>query len=275
MKRLIIFTDLDGTLLDEKTYSFEKALPALSAIKEKAIPLVISSSKTKAEIELYRERLKNIHPFVVENGGGIYIPDGYFGFDLKVGDIPLEKDGGYHLIRLGARHEELRTVISKLKGSGLKIKGFGDMEVHEVAMITGLPMKEAHLAKDRAFDEPFILEDAEQVQEERLSKLIEASGFRVTKGRYYHLKGNSDKGRAIRILIELYKREFKEVYSVAIGDALNDLPMLEAVDCPILVKRQDGTYEDRIRLKNLVIAEGIGPEGWNIEILKVINRLFT
>ena len=29
MKKLIVFTDLDGTLLDLHTYSFEKALPGL------------------------------------------------------------------------------------------------------------------------------------------------------------------------------------------------------------------------------------------------------
>ena len=78
MKKLIIFTDLDGTLLDHKTYSFENAFEALQAIKEKNIPLIICSSKTRSEIEYYREKLSNNHPFVSENGGGIFLPEGYF-----------------------------------------------------------------------------------------------------------------------------------------------------------------------------------------------------
>ncbi len=55
--KLVIFTDLDGTLLDRDTYSFEPALPALRLIRQKDIPLVLSSSKTRAEIEFYRERI--------------------------------------------------------------------------------------------------------------------------------------------------------------------------------------------------------------------------
>lgn len=78
MARIIIFTDLDGTLLHPNIYSFAKARPALNLIKEEGIPLVLCSSKTRAEMEVYRERLGNNHPFVSENGGGIFIPKDCF-----------------------------------------------------------------------------------------------------------------------------------------------------------------------------------------------------
>ena len=73
---IIIFTDLDGTLLDKK-YSYESALPALALIESHKIPLVLCSSKTRSEIEFYRTKLNNDHPFICENGGGIFIPIGY------------------------------------------------------------------------------------------------------------------------------------------------------------------------------------------------------
>jgi predicted mannosyl-3-phosphoglycerate phosphatase (HAD superfamily) len=60
--KVVIFTDLDGALLDRETYSFEPALPALRFIKEKKIPLIFVSSKTRAEIEGYRKKLKNTIP---------------------------------------------------------------------------------------------------------------------------------------------------------------------------------------------------------------------
>jgi len=72
MAKIIVFTDLDGTLLHPKTYSFDAAMPALKLIKEKDIPLILCSSKTRAEIEVYRKKLDNQHPFVSENGGGIF-----------------------------------------------------------------------------------------------------------------------------------------------------------------------------------------------------------
>ena len=53
MAKIIVFTDLDGTLLHPRTYSFEAAMPALKLIKEKDVPLILCSSKTRAEIEVY------------------------------------------------------------------------------------------------------------------------------------------------------------------------------------------------------------------------------
>ena len=53
MAKIIVFTDLDSTLLHPKTYSFDAAMPALKLIKEKDIPLILCSSKTRAEIEVY------------------------------------------------------------------------------------------------------------------------------------------------------------------------------------------------------------------------------
>jgi HAD superfamily hydrolase (TIGR01484 family) len=80
--QLIIFTDLDGTLLDSD-YSFRKALPALKMIKAEAVPLVLCSSKTKMEIEQIRKKMTNSYPFISENGGGIYVPKGYFEFQIS------------------------------------------------------------------------------------------------------------------------------------------------------------------------------------------------
>jgi mannosyl-3-phosphoglycerate phosphatase len=81
--KLVIFTDLDGCLLDRETYSFEPAQAALRLIREKEIPLILVSSKTRVEIEEYRRRLKNGHPIVSENGGAVFIPKDYFSFPFS------------------------------------------------------------------------------------------------------------------------------------------------------------------------------------------------
>jgi mannosyl-3-phosphoglycerate phosphatase len=76
--RFLVFSDLDGTLLDHDTYSFEAALPAIRLLKEKKIPLIICTSKSSGEINRLRPLIGNIDPFISENGGGIFIPEGYF-----------------------------------------------------------------------------------------------------------------------------------------------------------------------------------------------------
>jgi len=78
MPSFVVFTDIDGTIVDEN-YSYKGALPALKLLKRKKIPLVFCTSKTRAEIEVYRDELGIKDPFISENGGAIFIPVGIFG----------------------------------------------------------------------------------------------------------------------------------------------------------------------------------------------------
>ena len=84
--------------------------------------------------------------------------------------------------------------------------------------------------------------------------------------------GDSDKGRAVSIVIELYKKKCNEIVTVALGDSPNDIPMLERVDYPIIVKKPNGDYDQRIRIPNLIKADGVGPEGWNKAVLTLISH---
>jgi mannosyl-3-phosphoglycerate phosphatase len=270
MKRLIVFTDLDGTLLDGETYSFEPALPALKLLKEKEIPLIICSSKTKREIEYYRRKLDNHDPFISENGGGIFISAGYFKFQIS--NFKSEENGKYRTIRLGAKYSDLRKAIIELRQEGFNIKGFGDMTAEELAGIANMSIDEAKMAKERDFDEPFIFSGNEE-ELQRLFESIRAMGFNYTQGRFFHILGNSDKGKAVSILTELYKRKFNEITTIAIGDSPNDIPMLEKVDYPIIVQKPDGSYDQRIKAPNIIKADGIGPDGWNKAISGLVLNI--
>ncbi|MEW6410023.1 MAG: HAD-IIB family hydrolase [Nitrospirota bacterium] len=269
-KNFVIFTDLDGTLLDYSTYSFDAALPALKVLKEKNIPLVICSSKTKTEIEYYRKKLDNYHPFISENGGGIFIPKNYFKFKIQNSKFKIEEEKNYIIIRLGAQYYDLRMTIEALRREGFDIKGFGDMSIKEVAETAGMSIDEAKMAKERDFDEPFIFE-GDDAETQRLFDAIRSKGFNYTQGRFFHILGDSDKGKSVEILKEMYKKEFGEITAIAIGDSPNDIPMLEKVNYPVIVKKHDGNYDSRMNMPNLIKADGIGPEGWNKAVIKLIN----
>jgi mannosyl-3-phosphoglycerate phosphatase len=267
-KQVVIFTDLDGTLLDHVTYSWEAAAPALNLINEKAIPLILCSSKTRAEMEKIRRGLENRDPFISENGGAIFIPDRYFGFSF-----PFQKRiADYKVIELGAPYDRLRKALQAIaRETELPLKGYGDLSAAEVAAETGLSIEEARLAKRRDHDEPFVFAGTDE-QRLRVLKSIEQMGFRWIKGsRYYHLTGENDKGKAVRILSNLFELKFEKMTTVALGDSPNDLPMLEAVDYPILVQRPDGRYDHAVDLANLRRAAGIGPAGWNSAILNLFK----
>ena len=60
--------------------------------------------------------------------------------------------------------------------------------------------------------------------------------------------GKNDKGKAVEILKELYENQFFSIFTIGIGDSLNDLPMLRAVDHPIFLKEKKVFYR-RYHLK--------------------------
>ena len=72
---VLIFTDLDGTLLDHDTYSWDEAIPALNLCRRLDYPLIMVSSKTRAELDVLRQEIGLSSPFVSENGGGIFFPE--------------------------------------------------------------------------------------------------------------------------------------------------------------------------------------------------------
>jgi mannosyl-3-phosphoglycerate phosphatase len=271
--KAVIFTDLDGTLLEHDTYSFDQALPALKLIKKQGIPLVLCSSKTRSEIERWRERLDNRHPYIAENGGGIFVPTGCFSTaELEIASPGTTWVDGWHVIVLGTPYAELRRALEEIRGEGFEVEGFGDMEIDKVVALTGLPLEEAELARKRDFDEPFTFR-GDKARFEMLLASIERRGLRCTRGgRLNHLMGNNDKGKAVDVLKALYRERFGDPATIALGDGLNDLPMLERVDCPVLVRNHRGQHDPSIVVSNLIKTEGIGPKGWNEAVLKLIHE---
>jgi len=266
--KLVIFTDLDGTLLDAGTYSFAAAAEALGVVERLGIPLVFCTSKTRAEILYWRERTGNSHPFISENGGGVFMPAGYFGFDVP-GATPSD---GYMVLNLGTPYQRLREALSSLRAKGFGIRGFGDMSADEVAKLTGLDIPQAQLAKKREYDEPFVHNGAVG-DVSLLLVAIERLGLRHTKGRLMHILGESDKGRAVRFLCGLYEKQYGRVVTAAVGDSPNDAPMLASVDYPFLVKKPGVGHDPDIDVPGATRLEGTGPQGWAEAVDVLVERL--
>jgi mannosyl-3-phosphoglycerate phosphatase len=144
--KLIIYTDLDGTFLDHQTYSCMESLPALRAAKAHDTPIVFCSSKTRAEIEVIQQYTLVRDPFIVENGGAIYVPEGYFPFAI---DGSLSR-GGFAVIELGTPYFRVVETLRRLREkSSIRLLGFNELTEGEVAADTGLTLAEARRAKDR------------------------------------------------------------------------------------------------------------------------------
>lgn len=252
----VIFTDLDNTLLDSR-YSYEDAKDVLEILKEKEIPIVFCSAKTKYEQEVIRKKIGIKDPFIVEDGSAIYIPKNYFG--SRKGKVIDD----YEVIVLGTKINKIREEIEKLQRK-YHIIGYQDMSIKEISEVTGLNFKDSKLAKNREFSETIV--EAENKAIEELKKKFNV----VIGGRFIHVFGkNADKGKAVKLLTKFYKEKYGEVKTIGIGDSYTDEPMLRVVDIPAIVKGQDGKWVN-LKIKNLYRANGVGPKGWSKVIKKFI-----
>jgi predicted mannosyl-3-phosphoglycerate phosphatase (HAD superfamily) len=85
--------------------------------------------------------------------------------------------------------------------------------------------------------------------------------------------GGSDKGLAVRTLLALYRRAGWDFRSAGLGDAETDLPLLRAVERPIVVPRRGGTIDPALAsaLPAAERAPAPGPSGWNAAVLALIE----
>jgi mannosyl-3-phosphoglycerate phosphatase len=270
--RLVIFTDLDGTLLDHETYSHTPATEALDFLERQGIPLILCSSKTRAEMELIQLDLRLRHPFISENGGAVFIPRGYLPFAPE-GVRNIE---GYEVLEFGTPYWQLVEVLHRISAElGVKVVGFSDMSVEEIAHDCKLSLAEARLAKLREYDEPFRFLRSNPVARSRLLDALHRTGLRCTRGgRYYHVTGVTDKGLAIRTLRSLYEQAWGKVLAVGLGDSPNDLSLLQEVDIPIVVRNPAvGSATQLLRkVPTARLTRAPGPNGWNEAILEVVRE---
>jgi mannosyl-3-phosphoglycerate phosphatase len=252
---LVVFTDLDGTLLDAHTFAYDAARAALDALTAHGVPLVLCTSKTRAEVEPLARTLAPGSPFIVENGGAICWP---------AGDHYEEAPRGLPRQTLVAALDELA------RETGAVVRSFASLTPDEVARATGLDRAAAERALTRRYDEPFLasLDDAA-----RIAAAAARRGLLVLRGsRFHHLTGPGGKGRAVTEVVAAWAGPRGRPASVGLGDAPNDASMLAAVDRPIIVPRPAGLPDaDLVRaLPHAEVAPAPGPAGWNAAVLAVL-----
>lgn len=273
---LIIFTDLDGTLLDQEDYSYEPALPMLAKLKQHQIPVVPVTSKTRVEVEELRQMVGAHDPFIVENGSAVFLP--------SQTDRPslanTESWGDYHLLRLGCTYKEARTGLQAVSQQlGESLRGFGDLTAAEVQQLTGLPLDAVNRAQTREFTEPFVTPKSSS---ENLEAIAHSLGFRVLVGdRFSHLiGGNAGKGAAVQQLQQYYQQYYQQtaatdsaekIITVGLGNSPNDLEMLEAVDIPVVIPSRKGPHPG-LADRGWQIAPDHGPTGWAIMVKEICDR---
>jgi len=262
----VVFTDLDGTLLDRKDYRCDDAVPALELLRRRDVPLVFATSKTRAEVEYWRTRLKNPDPFIVENGGAVFVPRGYFPFPVPGARL----SDGYEVVEFGDSYPHLvQTLRQASLAVGVPVRGFHQMTAEEVGRECNMSLEQATLALLRGYDEPFMILDKPGAP--RLLAAIEASGRRWHEGgRFHHITGDNDKAQAVDLLTALYERAFGSAETIGLGDAAADLPFLRRVGRAFLIASEHVAALKRA-LPQAVVSARPGPAGWRDSIFGALG----
>lgn len=268
MATRIAFTDLDGTLLDE-AFAWDEARPGLAALRTAGIPLVFTTSKTRREVEVWRKRIGNTDPFIVENGGALLLPSAWKAMPSRAQQV----GGGMSRVEIGMPLGQLRAALREISAElGAGLRGFGDLTREEVMEHSGLSGEDLEHALSREYDEPFLsTEPLTGGQKARLAQLARARWLTVSRGgRFFHLTGPTSKARAAQVLLDALPGP---VTVLAMGDAPNDLELLQLAHHPIVVARPDGSHApDLLRaLPNARFTKGIGPAGFSEGVLAVLR----
>ena len=245
---LLVFSDLDGTLLDHRDYSWAAAQPALTALKQHKSGLVLASSKTAAELQRLREEIGFPDwPAIVENGAGILWP----GQDVQDDD---------------ADYQRLRAILASLpKG----FVGFGDMTSQDVADKTGLASDQAALAHRRCFSEPGLWTGPDAALAGFLDAASSQGVHARRGGRFLTLSFGRTKADAVAEVVA----RLKPLKTVALGDAPNDIEMIEAADFGVIVANPAAPPLAPLRSETqgrILRTELEGPSGWAAAILTLL-----
>lgn len=262
---LVVFTDLDGTLIDHHNYSIEGSREAIRKLADREATLVFCSSKTFAEQIHLQHQLGIQLPFIFENGSALAIPAGFFPAELYAAN---SREAGYDLLIFAhAEAPAIRAALSHFP----EIRGYADVSDLELSAVTGLTGAFLHRARERWFTETLI-DTFDEVEANQINQMLKPSGFVLSRGgRFYTVQSDTvSKGKAVAWLKDVFRQTAGPTTCfAAVGDSLNDVPMLEVVDWPFLVQRPDQTWVD-VDIPHLVKIEGVGPAGFSRAVDSVL-----
>ena len=271
MLQKVVFTDIDGTLIDLISGKYGESDKLIYTLRENNVPIVLCSAKTFAEQNKIRDDLGLMDPFIVENGGAIIIPKNYFDFQFDIEQNRIKEEQGYIIIELGESTREIRTKLAEIKKKlKIEFKGVADVSIEELSRLATMPIDYAKRMSEREYGETILQIKKSDIP--TFTTSIEKMGIKVIHGgRFFDVTIGTDKGKAVSILINLFRKKYRnQIKFFGVGDSANDASMLKLMDVPMVVQKPDSSWSE-LEIKNVIRLKGIGPEGWKSAFDKIME----
>ncbi len=258
---IVIFTDLDGSLLHRDTFQFDSIKDYIKSLVNKGVIIIPNSSKTEKEIEKFIEELGVNLPYISENGSSIH------GLNLITSNFPDK-------LILSREKEEILKIFENKVPEKLKEKCFqiSKMSKKEKENILGQKDEKLKDALNRKYTLPFLFK-GDKNEKNRLLKILNSNSLTFQEGgRVSNLCDNINKVKSMNRVIKILKKTEDKIKTIAVGDNFNDLEMLRNCDIPCLVFN-DQFKLDQININNLIFSNKPSPEGWADVIKMALVKL--
>lgn len=249
---MAVFTAVDGTLLDSRTFEAGTSRATIQRLLADGIPVIPMSVMTLDELAPIATELGLRTAMVVEAGGA----------------IARWKDGRWGVEPCGPPAETFLGVITDIEErSGANLLVYSAMEESEAARVSGRSGEMLRASTRRAFSEPFVIESGDL---DAVKQAAATLGFTVRSSRrFLHLCRACDEGEAFSRLRE----ELQCDVTIAAGGSVVDAEFLARADVPIIVPGPDGTVDPALlaRVPGARIAPSAAPDGWAAAVEEAVR----
>lgn len=236
--------------------------PAEVAAFEREVELVLSSSRTIAELLEIQERLALRAPMIAENGALVALPPGWRGSRAGV----RKRIAGVELrvVALGDSAGRIRPLVRRLAArAGIEVT-----EQRDLLPDNGRAIARTHSILVRESD------DAERQAQFRA--LLAGAGLEASRsGRWLAITRGADKGTGARYLLALgARRGAPYAVTAAVGNHENDLPLLAVADWPFVIRNPRRGHDAALAaLPRAQLLEAVGIAGWRDALTHVLARV--
>ena len=263
-KQIIIFTDLDGSLLDKDTFKFDEIDDFFKELISEGIKIIPNSSKTEAELLDFNKQYNLNLPFISENGSSIH------GLNLIQKDLPNK-------VLISRSADQIISIYNDTIPDNLKkkINFILELNYKDQERIFGLPLDKMILATKRNYTLP-IQFVGNEIEKNEFIKILKKVGLTLqTGGRIMNICDNVNKSKAMTNALKLISKKFDdEIITIGVGDNENDIEMIKQTNYPCLVKN-DNFNSSLINIDNLIKSSEPSPRGWSDVIKTAIQKIKT
>ncbi len=254
--RVGVFTAVDGTLLDSRTFDVGANRTVIQQLLSAGIPVIPVSVMTLDELAPIAADLGLQQAMIIEAGGA----------------IARWRNGTWEVEPCGPPAEIVLGVVREIEDrSGANLLVYSAMEESAAARVSGRSGAMLHASTNRRFSEPFVIESGDLASIERAAAEV---GFSVRRGRrFFHLCRECDQGEAFTRLRE----ELQCDVVIGVGGTAVDAEFLTRSDVAIVVPGRDGIADPELlaRLPNARVAAAPAPDAWATEVDEALRTVGT